>query len=502
VSNDYDIIIIGSGIGGTASGALLQHAGFKTLVLERLTEIGGACSSYKKEGFTIDKAVHFFSGGMKSRFGKILKKVELANKDDKGNLVSNYLEFVSPLFPSLKFKGKSGFTEMGVSSFMNTKKKQESTKKEDDFTAEKTGFDKKEREEYLTVIASMLSMSRKKIRKLEEENVDLKSWVNSITDNKKVHDFVAVMCGTFFTIPPRMASASEYIICLQETVTQNDTCYPKGGCIAIASAFVEAMKHYGGEIKVNSKVSKIIVEDGIAKGVEVEGENIFSDIVISNLGIKETVNNLVGQKYFSNEYLEKVNELIPSYSAITFKFALEKPIEEIEDRPVIQLTQTQITNLKTFKPEPGEKIPKTPGYLMPVLSNMDSKLSPKGKQLIIIGTSVPPLHRVKDWNKWMDAYYDDILEFFPKLETNAQFVDRTTPKDVIYYTGKASGAVEGTALTPEQSGKSRISSELPIENLYVVGDTAGINTHGVGTQLAADSAIKLSKLIIERYQNS
>ncbi|MBD3229684.1 MAG: NAD(P)-binding protein [Candidatus Lokiarchaeota archaeon] len=504
---DYDIIIIGSGIGGTASGALLQNAGFDTLILERLPEVGGACSSYRKEGFLIDKAVHFFSGGMKSRFGKILRKTGLAKKDGDGNLVSDYLEFVAPLYPSIKFKGKQGFTEMGASKFMSGKKKNKKPKKDekidDDnetFSTEKTGFSKKEKQEYLMVIANMLSMSRRKKKKLEESKTDLKSWVNSLTDNKKVHDFVAVMCGTFFTIPPRMAIASEYIICLQETVGLNDTGYPKGGCVAIPNAFIGALEHHGGEIKVNKKVDKIIVEDGVATGVEADDENIYADIIISNADIRKTVNQLVGPKHFDKEYIETVNNLIPSYSAITFKFALEKPIKEIGDKPVIQLTQTEITNLKTFKPEPGEKIPKTPGYLMPVLSNMDPSLAPKGKQLIIVGTSVPPLKRVSNWKKWMDAYYDDIIEFFPKLETYAQFVDRTTPKDIIYYTGKASGAVEGTALTPDQSGKYRISSELPIKNLFCVGDTAGTDTHGVGTQLAADSAIKLAKIIQNKYK--
>ena len=80
------------------------------------------------------------------------------------------------------------------------------------------------------------------------------------------------------------------------------------------------------------------------------------------------------------------------------------------------------------------------------------------------------------------------------------FVDITTPEDLAALSGKSFGPIETTALTPEQSGPYRISSELPIEGLYVVGDTAGTNTHGIGTQLAADSALKLAKLIIQKYK--
>jgi len=104
---DYDAIIIGSGIGGTATAALLAHSGLKTLVLEQNNRIGGACSSYIKEGFTIDVACHFFSQCMKGRVGKILKKIGLAKKNEKGVLESDYLKFKAPLMPSIKFKGQT-----------------------------------------------------------------------------------------------------------------------------------------------------------------------------------------------------------------------------------------------------------------------------------------------------------------------------------------------------------------------------------------------------------
>jgi phytoene dehydrogenase-like protein len=138
-------------------------------------------------------------------------------------------------------------------------------------------------------------------------------------------------------------------------------------------------------------------------------------------------------------------------------------------------------------------------YLMPIPSNMDPQLAPPGKQLIIVGTAAPPF--VKNWKRWTDIYYQDILSFYPELEDLAEFVDTTTPLDIVKYIGKEGGPVEGTALTPSQSGKNRISSELPIEGLYVVGDTAGTDTHGVGTQLAADSALKGADLILMKYKN-
>jgi phytoene dehydrogenase-like protein len=52
--SDYDIVIIGSGVGGTAVGALLASKNLNTLLIEKNEIIGGRCSTYEKDGFKID----------------------------------------------------------------------------------------------------------------------------------------------------------------------------------------------------------------------------------------------------------------------------------------------------------------------------------------------------------------------------------------------------------------------------------------------------------------
>ncbi|MHA1279380.1 MAG: phytoene desaturase family protein [Candidatus Helarchaeota archaeon] len=494
MSDEWDVIIIGSGVGGTGIGAILAYSGLKTLILERNPRIGGACSSYVKQGFTIDVACHYFSHGLKGRFGKILKRAGLAYKKE-GKLVSDYLKFNEDLASKgrIKFKGRSGYTQMGFSTQIG----QKNTPKPEppsEIDENKTGFKKTEQKELITVIGNMLQMSKKKIKELAAREIDLKSWVNEITQNKKVHDFVAMMCGTFFTIPPRLASASEYIICLQETVFSNDTGYPFGGAIAIPTAFAQGVLKYGGAVRTDVNVSKIMIEDNKAIGVIANDEEILGKIIVSNAGIKQTVFRLVGTDHFEKDYVDRVKDLMPSYSALAFKFALREPLIK-EDFSFLQLTQTTFGPLADKGEE--EKAPMASSYLMPITSNMDPSLAPPGKQLVIIGTAAPPF--VKNWKRWADIYYQDILSFYPELEDLAEFVDITTPVDITRYIGKAGGPVEGTALTPTQSGKNRISSELPLANLYVVGDTAGTDTHGVGTQLAADSALKCADLILKKY---
>jgi NADPH-dependent 2,4-dienoyl-CoA reductase/sulfur reductase-like enzyme len=48
-----NVLIIGSGMGGLCTGALLAHSGYKTLVLERLPIIGGRFSTRAYRGYKI-----------------------------------------------------------------------------------------------------------------------------------------------------------------------------------------------------------------------------------------------------------------------------------------------------------------------------------------------------------------------------------------------------------------------------------------------------------------
>ena len=47
----YDVVIIGSGLGGLACGRILSEAGERVLVLESGTQAGGCLQSYKRKGF-------------------------------------------------------------------------------------------------------------------------------------------------------------------------------------------------------------------------------------------------------------------------------------------------------------------------------------------------------------------------------------------------------------------------------------------------------------------
>jgi len=501
---DYDVIMIGTGIGGSACAALLAAAGFKTLVLEKNDCVGGMSSSYEKEGFIIDSAIHVFSSGIRGRFGKIMKRIGL-----------DTLKFVNITDRNaIKALEQKGFTRLSFSTDALTSKVGPNFKDPGQVDLSKMGFRGDDMKVLMTIMGRILQASKKKLKEMHDAKLTFEDFIAQYSPSAGVKSLLVFLTGGMFGLPPRMASAPEMIQGLQEWVITNDLSYPIsfplspkknpscwssdriGGAIAVPTAFLQGVTKFGGEIRVKTKVSKILIEDEKAVGVLVDGTPIYSKVVVSNAGIKPTVLNLVGRDSFAKDYIEKIEGLTSSFSAVTFKFGLKAPI--IEHFVFVNLYHGDLSVL-------GEKVirrdaPKPTGFMTILPTNADPALAPPGHQLAIFGT-LAPTHS-KDWKQWTEYYYNEILKFYPDIEKKMLFCDITTPLDMQTLSGKAFGPIETTALTPDQSGPYRISAELPIENLYVVGDSAGIDTHGIGTQLAADSAIKLADLLINKYKSA
>ncbi len=58
MSNQYDVIVIGAGLGGLTAAAMLAKAGCKTLLIERNYGVGGAASTYKSGDLIVEASLH------------------------------------------------------------------------------------------------------------------------------------------------------------------------------------------------------------------------------------------------------------------------------------------------------------------------------------------------------------------------------------------------------------------------------------------------------------
>jgi phytoene dehydrogenase-like protein len=100
--------------------------------------------------------------------------------------------------------------------------------------------------------------------------------------------------------------------------------YPLAGAFTLPRAFVKALKRAGGEIRLKSRVKRILLEGKKVLGVELDsGEEIRSEVVISNADPEVTFGKLIGREQLSSRLNRKVDSVQYSTSCLSLFFATD-----------------------------------------------------------------------------------------------------------------------------------------------------------------------------------
>ncbi|MFW9877186.1 MAG: phytoene desaturase family protein [Candidatus Thorarchaeota archaeon] len=457
---DYDVIIIGDGIVGTAFGAILASKNLKILLNEKSKFLGGRCSTYEKDGFKIDFGIHLIGRPGRGPHGKVLEMIDMKDA----------IDWVSCRNPG-----------PGPRWYYNNK-----------FWSFPSELNELiPNSDYSNLMKLFIDFMKIKDTK-ELETISVKDFLLNYTEDSLVHTFINVITALYFVIPYYEASADEFIKCLSSLSLDLSIGYPKGGCISMPQAYANGIEKYGGILKTKLSAKRIKVEDEKVQGVELgNNELISSPIVISNTGIRETINNMIGKKYFDQNYLKEINKFKYSMSGMTLKIALKRPITNYKLVNSFSLEYPE----ELFNSILKGRVPDNPILFILIPSNFDPNLAPKGKQLIIAGTAVASENFEKNKEKWVINSMRSLENVFPELSDNFLWYEITNPKDIDTLGGKEASVI-GLSQIIDQTGSNRSSQALPIEGLYLVGSDAG--GWGIGTELAAKSAIECSKMILEK----
>jgi len=285
----YDALVIGSGMGGLTTAALLSDLGWKVAVLEQHYTAGGYTHSYERGGYEWDVGVHYIGDvGAPTRTRRLFDylsdgRLEWAPMD------AEYDRF---------YIGDKVFTaRAGKREFRDNLVRQ--------FPAEEAAIDR-----YLALLAeaggagSTLVMERvlepwqrtlatPYLKWKTPDFLFRNTWdvLSELTDDA---DLVATLCGQWgdMGLPPKQSAFLVHAMIARHYL--HGGFYPVGGAWRIADTILPKIRAAGGEVFTYARVARIVVEDGRVRGVEMaDGHRIDCACVVSSAGIDNTFRGLL-----------------------------------------------------------------------------------------------------------------------------------------------------------------------------------------------------------------
>jgi phytoene desaturase len=482
---DYDVVVIGGGIGGLATAALCQKAGLKTLVLEQSERIGGCCSTYETEGFHFDVGASVLE--MPNAFEELFRRLGLDREKyiplipvdpiyDYCDLTRG-IRFSYPTSVEGTAEAIAQFAPEDAKTFLKFAK---------DFTPLISGLVENY---FYTPSMSFLDSLKLLIRYPQM----LKALPLFVTTHQKVvakyfknEDVMASMAFQSFYggLPPDLCAGLYAIVGLLE---HEGIFYPEGGMIRVPAGIQEAFEDLGGETRFNARAVRVIVENRTAKGVELwDGEEISAGCVVGAINAKKLYEDMIGREHLPWHVWRGVQSLVLSMPCpmIYLGVDYEPPLRAHHTQ---NLTSAEMMNdlwsehyLKGKMFTIGGR-PEVMG-LVSWASKIDPSLAPEGKH-VLTHMGLAPYNIVgNDWDRYKEQYIDEAVatmerSMIPDLSDHIVYRDMASPKDLERMLLHPGGAVYGIQTDISHMAVFRPANRSKaIKNLYL----AGASTHPGG----------------------
>ena len=458
----YDVIIIGSGLGGLSAGSILAKAGKKILVLEKHYQTGGFATNFQRNGFKFDIALHQTGGINKTFYKEILKKCSIYDR----------LEFIKhkylyeAIYHDYGLKVKNGDIKDLKRQLIRQFPKEKRGIQLWFFLTEKMGREFYRWDKAISsnkiffaiffclapIIAPFLMFSHK---------IPLQKILNLCTKNKKLQSALMQLKGYYgdsLNISCQIPFIGNYGYYFDGGY------YIKDGGQNVATALKSVIEENGGKVLNNSEVKKIMVENKKATGVETKNNEIFyCENIIASASPFIVYGQLLKDWTGSKQELEKINKMDVGTTLSQIYIGLNTSIENINKR----FKDSYLVFLNDLKDDFYESI------ILAFHSHIDKSAAPEGKEILCI-TFLDNYERwdlpKEEYRKKKDKELKKILKilqgYLPDLEKYIEVAEFGTPKTMERYTGNKSGAVYGFSQKVGQAGFDRFKNKSPLKNLY------------------------------------
>ena len=459
----YDVIIVGSGIGGLTAGLRLALNGKKVAVFEKHYIPGGYATNFSRKGkngnvYTFDCSLHSLSGAYKdctvyNIFDnlKLLDKISIITKKNSTTILrngefftilSNPDEFCSTLckrYPNFKNGIKDLFNFMEVFY------------------------------EDMKIISTDYEASPQYM--LDLQSISFDNFIRRYVDNDDFMLDFGYLWG-YIGLPPSKVSAFYFMTTFCPYVFGGHS-YIKGGSGQLSKVIAKCIENNKGKIYLSSEITKVNTKnDKVISVTTKKGDTFEADEFIFACDPNH-IFSLIDNPII-NDYLENIENLEKSTSITQLFLGLDCSTKDLG----INYTNVYIqkTDFETsFNESLKGNIKNTNGNIA-FYDQMDPTLNKHGASVHITSIDYEknwPERGTKEYKQRKEEItkilLDKLLSIYPQIEGHIQVIELGTPKTMARYTNNSSGSIYGWAQNINQSGLNRSSFKTPFKNAIIVG---------------------------------
>ncbi len=507
---DADSIIIGSGLGGLATGLSLARAGQKVLILEQHYVPGGWAHSFLREGFKFSPGVHFVGHLHEGGNGReVFEGLGIAN--DLSFFQQNPKGYDYNIVGDHHFKMPAGVENLKEALSERYPHQRKGIRKYLDFNkmVYKELFVALEPQRHLLDVLTLPYRTR---------HIGRMGWwkfrtiINLFLKDPYVKTHLSLQCGNY-GLPPKLTPFVVHSVVSNHCMA--GTHYPRGSGSGLVKGFTTNIKKLGGTIRTSAGVDKILIEEtGKGKkavGVELNnGEKLYAKHIVSNADPHNTYFKMIGKEHLSKKLMKKLRKTKYSVAALNLFMVVEADLRSMGmdsgniwyvkypdiDKIFDELTQKTLLQ----DPEFPALFVSSPTLKDPVSFN--GKHHTLEVILLIPNDEFKKFESLK-YEERSEEYLDfkgrveqkmlrTLEKVLPGISSKVKLLELGTPTTAKHYIRSTEGNAYGLEKNLFQVGPFNFRQKTEIENFYLTG--AATLSHGlIG---AANSGIGTASRIL------
>lgn len=482
------VIIVGAGISGLTAGFYAQMNGFQTTIFESHKIPGGLCTAWKRKGYKFDISMHMVTGSASGPLHQLWMELGIAENfefhyhdlalhidgmgsklsytNDKKKLAEDMLAISPEDAPLIR-----EYTELlFAKDMMNA-----ASLKPDEL---QTIFEK------LRVLPHVLPVIPKFIK--------YKSTTIQDFALRFKHPFLRSAVRFFIDSPGWPMPQFPLAIMagfMKSSVTEAGA--PIGGSQKVVLHIANLFKKHGGEIKYESNVTNLIIENDKVKGIVLDnGTEVRADIVIWAGDGHMLIFDILGGKYLNEKIRKMYSNWMPVRPVVHVMMGVNRDFSAEPHRII-------------FQPDEPITIAGEEHKWITVLHHcFDKTMAPEGKSAVEVWydteyeyweiLSKNPLEYEAEKKRIADYTIAQLEKRWPGFTSQVEVVDVPTPATYKRFTGNWKGSPDGWYITLENYTETKPVRNLPgLDNLYMTGQWTMPFTGTIMAALSGRQAVQL-----------